>query len=133
MINKLDISSERNLHGWLLMPTLVFVFFSFSGFIGNAPDQQQVFRTELVVNTNLAVKKATHFNGAFKKPPIINISAIFPKLEIKYVLIAYNLLNKTQFDFIATHTFTFAQPQKFFRIRSISQSSEEDLSHLFRG
>ena len=133
MINKPAISSEGILHRWLLIATLLFSFFSFSGFIGNALNQQQLFKTELVVNTNLVVKSATLFNGTFKKFHTNDISAIFPKFEIKNVLIVHNLLSKTRFDYTSAHIFTFEQPKKFFQIRKVSQSSEEDHPHLFRG
>lgn len=134
MINKPDISSEGNLHKWLLITTMMFSLFSFSGCIGNTPNQeQQVFRTELVVANNLVVKSTILFNGTFKKFSANNITSIFSKIVIKNVLIVHNLLSKTRFDYISEHKFTFEHAEKFFQIRKTSQSSEEDLPHLFRG
>jgi hypothetical protein len=127
-----DISSEKSLRRGLLTVTLLFSFFSFSGYTGNVPHhEQQVFSTELVVKT--VAKRTIPFSGMFKKFPARDISSIFSKPIINNALRVYNTLSKTRFDATSVHLFTFDPTERFFRIRKTSSGMEEDLLLLFRG
>ncbi len=132
MICKPDISTNKSLNRWLLVATLLFSFFSFSGFAGNTPNQhQQIVRTELVVKSISVAERAVHFNGSFRACANYT-SAIFPKFQLQNALKVYTLLIKTRFNCTSALIFTLEQPKRF-QTRKTSQPSEQDHPHLFRG
>lgn len=133
-MSKSAISTERNLHQWLLvMATLVAGFFSFSGYAETISyTQPQVARTELVFRIQEFGQSTIHFYSTLRKPSVNNVLAIFPAFDSQHVLLTYNLLNQIKFDFISTRLFTFAQPHKF-RVRKIPQRSTDNIPHLFIG
>ena len=134
MINSPLIAFKSVLQKRWLIATLLFSFFFFSGFSGNTPDQeQQVFRTELLVASNPIVKKATVWKTTFKKYTANAASSFFPKSVCNNAVIVCNQLSKLRFDTASAQAFTFELPEKFFPVIKSSQSSEEDLTHLFRG
>jgi hypothetical protein len=122
------------LTNWLLTVTLFFSFFTFSGYAGNFQSiQQKPTQTELVIsNKRKSCKQVISYRKAFGLL-IDNEFLISPYKNWTNALYAYNILTKVKFDFISKQFNFLTFVDRFLQIKTIPQSSDEDIFATFIG
>jgi hypothetical protein len=122
------------LTNWLLTVTLFFSFFTFSGYGCNFQSiQQKPTQTELLIsNMRKSCKQVISYRKAFGLL-IDNEFLISPYKNWKNILHGYNLLTKVKFDSILKQFNFLKFVDHFLQIKTIPQSSDEDIFATFIG
>jgi hypothetical protein len=122
------------LKNWLLPVTLFFSFFTFSGYAGNFQSiQQKATQIELVIlNNHKSCKQLISYKKAFGLL-IDNIFSISPYKNWNNILHTCNVLTKVKFDSISKQFNFLKFVDHFLQIKTIPQSSDEDIFATFIG
>lgn len=119
---------------WLLAVTMLFSIFTVSGYAGNAgPKQQQATQTELVLSS---FHKAAGRTISYKRALGLlyaTVPAIHPGSNWKNTLFACNLLGKVKLDRISGQYRASTPGISPAQVKTIPQSSDEDVTALFIG
>jgi hypothetical protein len=132
-MNTTQYPYKDRLTNWLLTVTLLFGIFTFSGYAGNSQSRQfETTQTELVVSNNPKIYKQTI---SFKKGiELINFSPLISSdKNWTNALIAYNLLTKVKQDNLSKQYYSHNPANHFLQVKTIPQSSDEDIFATFIG
>jgi len=119
---------------WLLTVTLLFSIFTFSGYAGNSQSrQQETTQTELVVSNNHKIcKQAISYKKGLELISFISPLNSSDKNWINS-LITYNILTKVKLDNISRQFHSHKSADHFLQVKTIPQSSDEDIFDAFIG
>lgn len=132
MITARYIYHKNKLTNWLLAATLFLSVFNASGYVGSySAKQQQATQTELVIPNDLCktFKRTASFKKAFvTKHFYTPIHGLHNRAD---ALFAYNVLNKVKLDRLSMQPELCSPASRFMPVKTIPQSSDEDLFIAF--
>jgi hypothetical protein len=119
---------------WLFTVTLLFSIFTFSGYAGNSQSRQlETNQTELVVsNYSKICKRAVSYKKGVELSHLISPLSNSDKNWIN-VLFTYNILAKVKLDNISRQFYYYVPTNHFLQVKTIPQSSDEDIFATFIG
>jgi hypothetical protein len=118
----------------LLAAALLFSVFTFSGYDGNCQSSyKQTAKTELIFSNNCKTCKRTiSYKKAFELIPY-NDFLISPFKNRTNTLFAYKILTKVKLDSISRRFYSHKSADCFLQVKTIPQSSDEDIFITFIG
>jgi hypothetical protein len=119
---------------WLFTVTLLFCIVTFSGHVGNSPSRQlQTTQTELVFSNNSKIcKRTVSYKKGIELTHLISPLNSFDKNWINS-LITHNILTKVKLDNISRQFYSHKAVNHFLQVKTIPQSSDEDIFATFIG
>ncbi|SHG66412.1 hypothetical protein SAMN05443549_105273 [Flavobacterium fluvii] len=119
---------------WFLAVTLLLGIFAFSGYANNLQSRQlQTTQTELVVSNNHKIcKRAISYKKGIELSLFISPQNSFDK-NWANALITHNLLTKVKLDTISRQFYSHKPANLFLQVKTIPQSSDEDIFATYIG
>lgn len=134
MMNTQFTYQKDKLKKWLLTVTLLFSIFTFSGYASNHQSREQhTTQTELVISSNhKTCKQTVSYKKAFDLTSS-NDFLINPYKSRTNTLFTYNILTKVKFDSLSRQFYSHKSTTPFLQVKTIPQSSDEDIFATFIG
>jgi len=118
---------------WLLTVTMFFSIFTFSGYAGDSQSrQQQPTQTEIVISNHKTWKRTIPFKKAFERISC-NDFLVSNCKNWTNTLFTYNILTKVKLDSISRQFCSHKPAGHFLQVKTIPQSSDEDIFTTFIG
>ncbi len=117
---------------WLLTVTFLFSFFTFSGYPGHYQSRQQATQTELVISNVKTCKRTISYKKAIE-PNSSNHFLINPFIYRADTLYAYNKLTHVKLTSVTRQSYSTKSFHRFLQVKTIPQSSDEDILVSFTG
>ena len=125
---------KDKLKKWLLTVTLLFSIFTFSGYASNQQSREQhTTQTELVISSNHKTCKRT---VSYKKAFDLTSSSDFlinPYKSWTNALFTHKIITKVKLDSLSRQFYSHKSAAQFLQVKTIPQSSDEDIFATFIG
>jgi hypothetical protein len=113
---------KSNLSKWLLAVILLLSAFAFSGYSSNSNSlYQQKAQIELVCSVN---KRTANQTASYKR--LLHPGCKTHRYEIG-ILLHHNRLTQTKLDYISKNLYSIPHTARFIQIKTIPQTSSEDI------
>lgn len=127
------IYHKSRLSNWVLIAAFLFSVFSFSGYVGNAKTQPKTTQTEFVSS----YKTQKIGRPLFFTKVCVFVYSDIPPLSIRgyetHFLVNFNRLTKTRFDHNKKQGLSFKPSEQFIPIKTMPQSTNEDIASILLG